>query len=366
MRMPRRAAAAALAVTVAAAGGALVLRDGGDPSGGSARAAQERAVTGLGRPPGSWRPYGGESPFNRPVQDRPRVDPRSPAIVAAMVGDGPPDSLFTFDASAPSAAERDFSRPLYWADRDDPLYRVRCTDFGGDCPINGMKVRVPAQARAAGGSDGHLTVVDEGWDWSFYRVQAKGPAGGELRVGFGDRIAMDGDGLDGGGGAARFGGLAGRVRWEPLRAAIDRRGSLPHALFMTVRCARAGAFVPPATAPEEKRACSDQEGRPEMGRRFWLDMTPQEIDGLRAPEWLKVIARTMARYGAFVGDQGGSAWGLQFESAEGFLSLGRENPFALYGSSRPGGVVEDGGTYAFLLRDGVPWDERLRALVPEP
>jgi hypothetical protein len=103
-----------------------------------------------------------------------------------------------------------------------------------------------------------------------------------------------------------------------------------------------------------------------MGRRFWLDMRPAEIEALDAPEWLKVIARTLARYGAFVGDQGGDSWGLQFESPEGFLSYGRPNPFARYAARRPGHTVHGGGSHGYVLRDVVPWRERLRALaVPD-
>ncbi|HEV2814541.1 MAG TPA: hypothetical protein VGW10_14900 [Solirubrobacteraceae bacterium] len=322
---------------------------------------EDDELAALGRPPGSWRPYAPDSPFNRPVGARPRIDPRSDAIVRRLTA-RPPDALLTFDESDPAAAAGDYARPLYWADADDPRHRVLCTDFGGDCAISGEGVRIPAEARPAAGEDGHLTVVDGEWEWSFFRVQRKDAATGQLVVGNGDRIRVDGDGLDGGGGAARFGGLAGRIRWEALRDAIRRRGALPHALFMTVACARAGAFVPPATGAERKRACADQRDRPEMGRRFWLAMRPDEVEALDVPEWLKVIARTMATHGAFVGDQGGDNWGLQFESPQGFLSFGVENPFALYALQKPGGVVDGNGSYAYRLREGVPWAGRLRAL----
>lgn len=317
----------------------------------------------LGRPTGMWRPYSDDSPFNRPVGTA-RVAPNSDAMVAEVLSHGPADSLLTIDGtgSSPSA---DYSRPIYWSKPTDPEYTITCTRYGGDCPISGDRVRIPAQARSAGGTDGHLTVIDPATkqELSFFAVESKPAGGGELRVGWGRACQIDGDGTRCGGGAAEFGGLAGRIRPEELFEAIRNGTGVNHALFMTVNCSRPGTYIWPATKDEPGGGC-DSANAPEMGRRFYLDMTPQEIEALDIPEWRKVVVRTMATYGAYVGDQGGSSFGFQFESGQSFLALGEENPFVAYAKQNPAGTVADGGVYYYRLRDGIPWSTRLRALEP--
>ena len=320
------------------------------------------ATGALGRPDGDWRPYSDASPFNQPVAGA-RVAANSDAMVSEVLSRGPSDSLITVDGTGDSRSS-DYSRPLYWSSASDPVYTVKCTQYGGQCPISGLQVRIPAKARWAGGTDGHLTVVDPtvNTEWSFYAVESKPEGGGELRVGWGRKCQLDGPGTKCGGGAAEFGGLAGRIRWEEFALAVQRRSGLRHALFMTVKCSRPGTFVYPATKEEAKGGC-DSPNAPEMGRRFFLDMSQAEIDALPIPEWRKVVARTLATYGAYVGDQGGTSFGFQFESGQSWLSMGLANPFADFAKANTAGIAPMSGVYYYKLRDGIPWN-RLRALDP--
>ena len=172
------------------------------------------------RPPGTWRPYSAESPFNQPLPENPRLDPRSDRMVAKLFSDGPPDTLLTFDGTDEDERQDDFARPIYFARDGDPSYRVRCVDPAFPCRAGGDVVRIPEEARAAGGSDGHLTVVDAGTTRVvLLPVQGK-PRRGEIAAVNGARTSIGADGIDVGGGAARV-RRAGRP--DPL-GAVRRRG----------------------------------------------------------------------------------------------------------------------------------------------
>ena len=52
---------------------------------------------------------------------------------------------------------------------------------------------------------------------------------------------------------------------------------------------------------------------------------------LAGPDWKQTILRAMAHYGMFVGDTGGSSWGIQFESGASYTSFGSPDPFVRLG-----------------------------------
>jgi len=66
---------------------------------------------------------------------------------------------------------------------------------------------------------------------------------------------------------------------------------------------------------------------PALGQHFWLDVTPSQIDALSVPEWQKIILRAIAKYGMYVGDNGGAPWALQFESGDNYTSFGKPDPW---------------------------------------
>ena len=72
---------------------------------------------------------------------------------------------------------------------------------------------------------------------------------------------------------------------------------------------------------------------PALGQHFWLDVTPSQIDALSVPEWQKIILRAMAKYGMYVGDNGGAPWALQFESGDNYTSFGKPDPWVDYAQS---------------------------------
>ena len=272
-------------------------------------------------PDACWRPYAADSPFNRPIRDEPRIDPRSDAIVGALrrEQDGAPGRL----VAGYHDTELDFAKPVYFAREGDPTATVTCTKAWGRCVLEGRRIPLPRGARPAAGGDGHLTIVDlaSGWEYDLWQARVDGD---RIETSWGGRTKLDGDGLGSDAVAARFGSLAGIVRPEELAA-----GRVEHALFATVPCGGRGprtgrTWVPPAG----KRAALCDDGPtdgPLMGTRMQLAMTDEEIDATGAPAWKRALLRAMAEYGVIFGDTGGPApWGIQLQSDTTYTARGEE------------------------------------------
>jgi hypothetical protein len=348
--------AVAALVAVAVAGGVVALAVSGG-SAGERRGAQARSTDfgwGVGDwPSAGWRPYADDSPWNTALPEDPRLHPRSDAIVARMTADGGPSDL----RAGLADTDGDYQHPTYWSAPDDPVFTVDCTREFGRCEVEGMRVRIPDRARAAAGSDAHLTVVDQrsGWEYDFWEVTSKPSGGGRLEVGFGGRTRIDGDGLGSDATAAHFGNLAGIIRAQELAA-----GRIDHALFVIAEC-DSGEWVYPARAAGAR--CDDPRDAPPEGARIQLDMSPEEIDALGVPRWKRAILRAMARYGMYVGDTGGSPWDLELESGSTYTSFGYEDPAVAY-ARRAGIRPQPDGTYPFDVASGVDWRGRLRVIDP--
>jgi hypothetical protein len=303
-------------------------------------------------PSGCWRPYGDSSPFNRALDGDPRVVANSQAIVSKVVGSGP-SNLIAGDADT----KWDYSHPIYWSKPSDPVFTIHCAEDWGACEIEGAQVRIPDAARASGGGDGHLTVIDQqsGWEYDLWQVRDKPAGGGTLSVSWGGKTQIGGDGLGSNATAANFGGAAGVIRAQELAA-----GRIDHALFLVIKCG-SGAKVYPAEGTGSR--CSDTTNAPPMGSRFQLAMSDGQIDGLSVPAWKKTILRAMAHYGMYFGDTGGSGFGLQFESGSSYTSFGVEDAMVSY--ARQAGVPRNGeGKYTFDVAAGVDWQHYLRVIDP--
>jgi hypothetical protein len=307
-------------------------------------------------PSGCWRPYSAESPFNQPLPASPRLVPNSAAIVRRLLGFGRVADLEAGQADT----EDDWFHPTYWAQARDPVFTLHCTMPWGTCEVEGMEVRIPDRARPAEGGDAHLTVVDQasGWEYDFWQVTRKPAGGGRLEMSWGGRTRIDGDGLGSDATAAHFGLLAGIIRAQELEA-----GRIDHALFMVINC-DSGSRVHPALG--NGRACDDPRNAPPQGARFQLAYSDAEIDALAVPAWKKAILRALARYGAYVGDVGGSPWNFQFESGSTYTSFGQEDQTVAF-ARRIGAPTwtdsEGRRRYVFAMHDGVDWS-RLRVVDP--
>jgi hypothetical protein len=304
-------------------------------------------------PGGCWRPYGPSSPFNQRLPASPRVAPGSTAMVRRILGFGGPQHLVIGTAGTSD----DFGHPAYFARATDPVYTLSCRGRFGPCPLDGQQVHIPAKARPAAGSDGHLATVDQTTGLEYDLFEASVPRNGVVTFTFGGSTRIRGDGLGAGATASGFGLLAGSIRAVELE-----RGVIPHALFMTVFCDD-GTFVPPAV--KSGRPCSEigqpNTNAPPMGTRLQLNLSPRAIAALPVPFWTRAILRAMARYGAFVGDTGGASWGLQLESGATYRSFGYPDPLVTF--ARRVGLRSFGRHYVLPLRGVVDW-RRLRVIAP--
>ena len=307
-------------------------------------------------PTSCWRPYSSNSPFNQPIPDGARVASDSRQVVARLLSFGPINKLVAGEADTP----HDFGHPVYFSRPGDPVYTLHCYEAEwGRCSIEGMRIRVPAKAHRAGGTDAHLTVISRsGWEYDLYKVRRKPGRGGTLVFRWGGRIRIDGDGLGSAATASGFGSVAGIIRPGELKA-----GRIDHALFMVARC-DAGRWVYPAAKSGSScvRSGMAAAGAPPMGTRVQLAMSPAAIDALPVPGWKKTILRAMARYGMFLGDTGGGAWGIQLESGSTYTSFGHADPFVEF--AKQNGWDHSERRYIGRLAVGVDWRRYLRVIDP--
>jgi hypothetical protein len=322
-------------------------------------------------PPGCWRPYAAQSPFNRALSASPRLHPKSPRIVRRTLDWGQPQSLVV---GQQAGGPGDYGHPVYYSSGTDPVYTIKCLRWTSGCEVDGMRVRIPRQARPARGSDAHLAVVDAGsdWEYDFWEVQTVPlPAsGGTVRVGHGGRTrwgTSDSDGLGSNATAAHFALGAGVLRAEEWSAATSGGGAINHALFVAVRCT-SGDSVYPAAPHATGTVCDSKRQRasaPPLGARYYLDMTAAEIDALQVPAWKKPILKAMSRYGMIVGDTIGGkkhSFGIWAESDIQYTSLGHAGRYAELG--RQWGAPTYDGAYIFDMASGVAWRQHLRVVAP--
>jgi hypothetical protein len=314
------------------------------------------------RPPACWRPFADASPFNRPLPAAPLLDARSDRIIAFMARYGAPDNL----AANSGGSATDFAHANYFADGDDPVYEIHCTNDWGTCEPEGRRFRIPAAALPAGYESGdpeldhHLSVAQpDGTTLDLWRAERPSGSGGTLDAAWGGLSRIDGDGLGSNATAAQFGGFAGAIRPEELAA-----GRIDHALFAVVPCTAGYVYPAAATA-----AGCDSGDAPPNGARLQLAMTADEIAALAVPRWKQTVLTALARYGMIVGDTGGNgAFGLQFESGAVDRAYGRRERIDRYAAAArlPTNFNDATGREerVFDLAGGVDWEGRLRVVHP--
>lgn len=272
----------------------------------------------------------------------------------------------------PHRSPDDYNHPVYYSDSSDPTYTVRCLRWVDSCEVDGMRLRIPAAAVPAGGSDAHMAVVDPAsrWEYDFWEVEtAPLPIlGGTIYVGHGGRTrwgTRQAKGLGSNATAAHFGLSGGVIRAEEWEGAVSRNGPIRHALFATVSCTNGRSVYPAARGTSGTVCDRGRRSAPPLGTRYQLKMTFDQIDALEVPPWKRAILKTLSRYGMIVGDTFGGnthSFGLLAESDTQYTALGQPGRFAALG--REWGAPEYRGAYAFDIASGVNWRQRLRVVRP--
>jgi hypothetical protein len=339
------------------------VKPAGPCSGGSVSSSNGwGSYAGLNWPSGCWRPYDNGSPFNTPLPANARLAPNSSAIVSKV------QSFNQFDDIPVGTADTgdDWSKPIYYARSSDPLYTIHCTKYSCSA-IEGTQVRIPSNARPAGGGDAHMIVEDQtsGYEYEFWQVQTKPlPAGGgTITISTGGRTrngVAGADGLNADGNAAQWGLAAGLVRAPELDT-----GVISHGIFMVTKC-DSDTYVYPAHGLG--RACSSigvsNSDAPPMGSVFRLDPAYATDAWLQKfPAWKQAVLRAIRDYGLYFGDTGGGWLGASFESGSSYTSYGVPDKLVTYGSQHvgdPGSAItsstSSGRTnYSFQLAKDVDW-----------
>jgi hypothetical protein len=289
------------------------------------------------------------SPWNAAVAPSTPLDSQSPARIAALVA-SIAASVGRYQPPAINVSQ--FSTPLYVVGPDTPGVSVKIDNqFGGGLRAAlSTGVPIPSTARAAGGTDAHLSVYQPSSDtlWEFWGawVAADGwhaSWGGAMRQvssnpGYYSNSvwpgASDNEGWSWGATASSLPVAAGLIRSAEIVA-----GSIPHALAVGIPDACAGAFVWPAQRMDGTD--SNANCLPE-GAKLRLDPSVN-VDALPLSPIGRVIARAAQQYGMIVRDVTHSA-----------LVFYAEDPATggttAYGAGGPLGDVTSAGALS-----GFPW-----------
>jgi hypothetical protein len=262
-----------------------------------------------------------------PIVDDPVLDPESEAMVHDLAsGDEYIANIGDFGVT--------LVEPEQITD-STPRFSIKPSQYGPDL----SNVPIPAETEIAPGSDGHLAVADplSGKVFNFWIAKKEG--NGWSAAG-GAATDLDGDGRETSGGTSTGSNIA---RFAAVvRISEIEQGVIPHALFFSTDMAKAGECRYPAAKTDGSNDAGLANPIPE-GARVQLDPTV-DVDALDATPAVKMIAKALQTYGAYVGDNGGARVALLFE-------YGPDSP--VY---KQAGL--DGG---FAPIKGIPWD-RMRVL----
>ncbi|MGZ6792339.1 MAG: hypothetical protein ACXVFV_05255 [Mycobacteriales bacterium] len=298
-------------------------------------AASEVSATTPHRTGAFRRLYADSSFWNQPVPPDPALDPDSAAVVRAAFADA--------GAHSHLANDDDWGIPVVTADAASRSYDIACLTYSCDGPV---RAQIPWTAQESRGDDGHLVVLGPGdrevdmWRASPDSGMRGWEAGGRFVTtssGSG-QLCRPGDRCNGSvtSGFAQLGGV---VRPEEIA-----QGHIDHALALSVPRTRSGAIACPATHTD---ATHDARDAVPIGARVQLDPA-YDVAAQRWPEWLKVLAVALQRYGGYVVDTGGSL----VVRGEATLNRGYD-------------AWRLAGTPVAPRLDDLPWD-RLRLLQLQP
>lgn len=276
LRPAAGAAAAVLLVAGLVAGCAPTTERGAPVSRPVERAAVE---AGYGTPE---RLFSADSPWNTPIAEDARVDPRSAGIVAKVLN--APDLLVNLDLIS-------FGQPFFTASASTPRVVL-----GGRNPVGAIPID-PAWSPNQG-ADAKMNVIDptthsvyelQGYDreaQTVYWVVRR-----DYRTSLADGYPADGLAGPTGSGMSQAAGT--------IRAADLASGSIDHAL----------SFISSEPAPGHRYPASHSDGTAggvgiQEGMRVQLDPSV-DVDAIRGmSRGERMIARALQRYGAFCTDTG--------------------------------------------------------------
>jgi hypothetical protein len=252
-----------------------------------------------------FRFFSPHSFWNEPVPADAVVDPSSATLVTALAteaagevqaGDGP------FITTSP------YGVPVYRVPADQPTVPVALAGHSGERALRAAwsAVPLPATARPAAGSDGHLVVWQPHSDrlWEFFQLRHESSGwraswGGAMRdvsadPGVYNRRVWPGSQPWWGASASSLSIAGGLITFEDLE-----RGEIDHALAISLPEVRAGAYASPA-----RRSDGTSSSPLTLPEGAHLQLDPHlDLASLHLPWLTRIIAEAAQRYGIFVRDR---------------------------------------------------------------
>ena len=281
----------------------------GMTGGGAGAAGMSGGGAGGGTNSGAWRPFASDSPWNTPIPANPDVDPDSANQIADF--STIPGQMFLW------INIEQFSVPVYFVDGGTPKVLVKATVGGtgfrtgaaNDAAVAGTGMApIPAGATAAAGTDRHLSIIDRAaniewgfWNatnnngWSAGLAATMDLSGSGIRPPTADNPWWAGQGPR----ACGFPVVAGLMTVDQIKS-----GAIEHALIIAYPHVRSRYYTPPASSAQSGTAETSMRGVL-CGGRIQLDPALDLSTMGLSPTGL-IIARTLQKYGAFVGDFSGA------------------------------------------------------------
>jgi len=254
-----------------------------------------------------FRFFASTSFWNEPVPaDAPR-DQSSAGVVGAL------DGLVGEEEQADSGPwinTTKYSVPVYTVPSDQPTVAVQLVDHDPNAVMSAAwsAVPLPAEAQAAGGTDGDLAVWQPSSDrlWEFWRLGHEGGGwhatwGGAMQNVSSDTGVFGPEAWPGaetwwGVSASSLSLVGGLISLEDLE-----KGQINHAVSMSIPDVRAGVYASPAQRSDGKSP--DPLSLPE-GAHLRLDPN-LDLAALHLPRVTLLIAEAAQRYGIFITDGAG-------------------------------------------------------------
>ena len=281
------------------------------------------------------RLFAPDSIWNAHLPAHARLDPRSARLASLFAAEISRERMLRI---GPWIQTTQYSTPVYTVPRRQRPVRVVLDargPYGRGLRRAFAAVPLPADARPAPGSDGHLVVVQPSTDrlWEFWKLRRDPPQwraawGGAIRrvsrsPGYFTRVSWPGAHRSWGATATSLALAGGLIRIRELE-----RGRIDHALAIAIPDMRAGVAAWPAQRTDGSLHTADAIP---AGAHFRLDPTV-DIDALGLPPAARAIARAAQRYGMIVDDRTLHATGFAAEDP----GPNRSNPYpALFGGRSP-------------------------------
>ena len=252
-----------------------------------------------------FRLFSPHSFWNEPVPADAVLDPSSTTLVPALAAEAAEEVQAE---NGPFITTSPYGVPVYRVPADQPTVPVRLVGYPGERALRAAwhAVPLPAGARPAAGTDGHLVVWQPHSDrlWEFFRLRREGGDwraswGGAMRhvstsPGVYNRHVWPGSQPWWGASASSLSIAGGLITLEDLEA-----GEINHALAISLPDVRAGAYSLPARRSDG--TSTDPLTLPE-GAHLRLD-PHLNLASLHLPWLTRLIAEAAQRYGIFVRDR---------------------------------------------------------------